>query len=197
MLQSLPGMVTVALVTSCLGSLMAQPPADQRELYEIRIYQIFDYEKQEAMEAFLRDAYLPALERLGVSRVGVFRNLKDENDHSLFVLIPFANATQFADLGSRLQEDAVYQSAVQAFSGVPLDSPVYTRIESRLLKAFAGIPQMELAAYSRDPSPRIFELRLYESHTDDHARRKIKMFNEGELQLMRDVNMRPFFLGKR
>ena len=170
---------------------------EEREYYELRIYQIYDFEKQQLMESHLRDAYLPALKRLGIERVGVFRNLKDENDHSIFVLIPFENPQQFADLSESLRQDKEYQDAEKAFSDRPLKDPVYQRVVSRFMKSFAGIPQMELADYSKDLSPRIFELRLYESHTDDHARRKIKMFNEaGEIQLMRDVNMAPVFFGE-
>lgn len=175
----------------------AEIPGEGREYYELRIYQIFDFEKQQLMESHLRDAYLPALKRLGIDKVGVFRNLKDDNDHSVFVLIPFENPQQFADLNASLRKDEAFQDAEKAFSNRSLKDPVYQRVVSRFMKSFAGIPEMELADYSKELLPRIFELRLYESHTDDHARRKIKMFNEaGEIQLMRDVNMAPVFFGE-
>ena len=167
-----------------------------REYYELRIYRIFDYEKQEAMLAHLRNAYLPALQRLGIERTGVFTSLRDENDHSVFVVIPFKSVESFSSLRERLNQDEVYRAAEAAFSERDLNDAVYNRIESRLLKSFAGIPEMELADYSRERTERIFELRLYESHTDDHARRKVKMFNEGELQIMRDVKMAPVFFGE-
>ncbi|MDG2102559.1 MAG: NIPSNAP family protein [Pirellulaceae bacterium] len=171
--------------------------AEAREFYELRIYQIFDFEKQQAMEAHLRDAYLPALKRLGIDRVGVFRNLKEENDHSVFVVIPFSDAEQFAGLRDALSQDPVYQKSEATFSDRPIKDPIYQRVESWFLKSFIDIPEMELSEYSQNLTPRIFELRLYESHTDDHARRKIKMFNEGgELQLMRDVEMAPVFFGE-
>ncbi|MDG2012976.1 MAG: NIPSNAP family protein [Pirellulaceae bacterium] len=171
--------------------------AEAREFYELRIYQIFDFEKQQEMEAHLRDAYLPALKRQGIDRVGVFRNLKDENDHSVFMVIPFSDAAQFAGLRDALSQDPVYQKAEAKFSDRPLKDPVYQRVKSWFLKSFVDIPVMELGEYSKNRTPRIFELRLYESHTDDHARRKIQMFNEGgELQLMRDVEMAPVFFGE-
>ena len=185
------------LAVAVNGSLVAQDvSSDIREYYELRIYQIYDYEKQEALEAHLRDAYLPALARLGIDRVGVFTDSKNQNDHSVFMLIPFQSVEQFSGLRDALQADDEYQKAEAAFSDVPLKEPMYSRIESRFLKSFAGMPQLELSEYSKDKTERMFELRLYESHSDDHARRKVKMFNDGEIQVMRDVKMGPVFFGE-
>jgi len=49
---------------------------------------------------------------------------------------------------------------------------------------------------SAEGGERIFELRLYESHTEEHARRKVDMFNDGEIQLMKDVELGPVFFGE-
>ncbi len=189
-------MTLIGLACLCPSIINAQD-GKVREFYEVRIYKIFDYEKQEAMEAHLRDAYLPALNRAGIDRVGVFRAMK-ENDHSVFMLIPFTSASQFTNLNDTLNADAEYAAAEAAFSDQPLKDPVFTAKESWFLKSFAGIPEMELQDYSRNKTPdRIYELRLYQSHTADHARRKIKMFNEaGELDLMRDLKMAPVFFGE-
>ena len=188
--------VFAVLIASCVGvNLVAQET--EREFYELRIYRIFDFEKQELLEAYLRDTYIPALNRLGIDRVGVFTDMKNDNSHNVFMLIPFSNAEQFANLRDQLNTDADYVAAEAEFSKRDLKDPVYDRIESRFLKSFAGIPKMELADYSKNKTERIFELRLYQSHTDDHAKRKVHMFNEGgELQLMRDVKMAPVFFGE-
>ncbi|MGI9518921.1 MAG: NIPSNAP family protein [Pirellulaceae bacterium] len=174
----------------------AQDATAPREFYEVRVYQVFDYEKQAALHEFLRSAYLPALERLGIDRVGVFSNMKDENDHSVFMLIPFRDVQQFTTLREQLQQDAEFAEAEAAFGDRAVDDPVFTRIESRFMRAFASMPVMELADYSTNKTDRIFELRLYESHTSDHARRKVQMFDAGETQLMRDVGMGPVFFGE-
>lgn len=168
----------------------------RREYYEVRIYQIFDYEKQVLMQDYLRDIYLPALNRAGIDRVGVFTDMKDENSHSVFMVIPFQSPQQFADLRDTLNQDPVYVKGEKSFSSGAAEDPVFSRVESRFLKSFADMPVMELPDYSVNRTARIFELRLYESPADDHARRKVKMFNEGELQLMRDVNLAPVFFGE-
>ena len=57
------------------------------EFYEIRIYRVFDFEKQERLEAWMQNSLLPALGRLGISNVGVFRS-QDPNDHCLLYTSP-------------------------------------------------------------------------------------------------------------
>ena len=167
-----------------------------QEYYELRIYKIYDYDKQRAAEAYLKDALLPALGRIGLDRIGVFTNKDDPNDHSLYVLIPFPTIDKFSGLNKTLAEDKEYQTAAAEYFTRELKDPVYDRIESRFLKAFAGMPVIELPAVSVEKKPRIFELRLYQSHTEDHARRKVKMFNDGEIQIMRDTQLAPVFYGE-
>lgn len=44
--------------------------------------------------------------------------------------------------------------------------------------------------------PRIFELRIYERHNHERARRKIEMFDRGEIDIFRDVDRTPVFFGE-
>ncbi len=169
--------------------------ADQ-EYYELRIYKIFDYEKQQIAENYLKTALIPALNRMGVDRVGVFSNLADENDHSLFMLIPFSSIDQFTNMNQTLAKDADYKAKAASYFKRNKKTAVYQRIESRFMKAFEGIPVLEIPKYSTEKKDRLFELRLYESPTEDHARRKVKMFNEGEIDIMRDVKLAPIFFGE-
>jgi hypothetical protein len=167
-----------------------------QEYYELRIYKIFDYDKQQAAEAHLENALLPALNRLGIDRVGVFTNKGDENDHSIFTLIAYPTIEKFTGLNKALAADEQYQADAASYFARELKDPVYSRIESRFMKAFAGMPVMEIPEVSIEKQERLFELRLYESHTEDHARRKVKMFNDGEIQIMRDTQLGPVFFGE-
>ena len=172
------------------------PVVADQEYYELRIYKIYDYEKQLLAESYLQNALVPALNRMGVDRVGVFTNQGDENDHSIFVLIPFATVDKFTSMNEQLSADEAYQTAAADFFTRELKDPIYARIESRFMKAFAGMPVIEIPAVSAEKQERMFELRIYQSHTDDHARRKVKMFNEGEIQIMRDTKLGPVFFGE-
>ena len=64
------------------------------------------------------------------------------------------------------------------------------------MQAFAGMPRLELPAYCREKKPRIFEVRTYESHSELKALKKVVMFNEGEIDLMREVGLGPIFYGQ-
>ena len=184
-----------ALLFCSLDTAIAEDP--KLQYYEIRIYKIYDFEKQQIADDYLRDALLPALNRQKIDNVGAFHNLKDENDHSIYVVIPFASLESFSSYNKKLATDTKYQEAGKKYLDRKKGDGIFDRIESRLLKAFVSIPQMELADFCKEKADgRMFELRLYESHTEEHARRKIKMFDSGETQLMRDVEMGPVFFGE-
>ena len=180
--------------TAAVQPVLQNPPA--QEYYELRIYRIFDFEKQKIAEKHFQEALLPALHRQGIDRVGVFVNQSDENDHSLFVLIPFSTIDQFTNLNAKLAADQDFQTASVDYFSRELADPIFNRIESRFMKAFSGMPKIELTDHESDNQNRIFELRLYESHTEDHARRKVQMFNDGEIQVMRDTKLGPVFYGE-
>ena len=133
---------------------------------------------------------------MNVDRVGVFTNTGDVNDHSVFVLIPFKNLAAFAEMNTTLETDAAYQDAAKSYFDQPKKDPLYDRIESRFMKAFESMPVIEPPTQTAKKESRIFELRLYQSHTEDHARRKVQMFDTGETQLMRDCEMAPVFFGE-
>jgi len=165
------------------------------EFYEIRIYRVFDFEKQNQLEAWMRDAYLLALGRLGIKNVGVFRNLGDPNDHAQFMVIPFQSLEQFSQLNIKLAADKEFTEASKGWFDQDMKDPAYARVDSWFTQAFDSIPKMEVPAFTANPE-RIYELRLYESHNMDSARRKVAMFDDGETQLMRDVKLGPVFFGR-
>ena len=74
--------------------------------------------------------------------------------------------------------------------------PAYVRIVSRLMKASTGTTVLELPAETKAKKPRMFELRVYESHNEEKAALKVDMFNSGELQVMRDTKLGPVFFGE-
>jgi hypothetical protein len=71
--------------------------------------------------------------------------------------------------------------------------PVYTRIESSLLAAIEGMPKLEKPDAGK---PRLLNLRIYESHNERAARKKIEMFNKGEIAIFRRVGLTPVFFGE-
>jgi hypothetical protein len=70
------------------------------------------------------------------------------------------------------------------------------RVESSLLAAFEGMPKMEVPAATAGNKPRIFELRTYESHSKKANKKKIEMFNKGEIAIFRRTGLQPVFFGE-
>ncbi len=158
----------------------AAAPANQ-QYYEIKIYRIADKIQEGKVDAFLKDAYLPALHRAGIPVVGVFKPVEADTAFGklIYVLIPFKTVDQFMQLPGQLTNDKVYAETGKAFIDAPYNDPPYKRYESIFLKAFMNFPQFNAPKYTNSPSERIYELRSYESATDAKAVKKIEMFNQG------------------
>lgn len=173
-----------------------KPAAAKQEFYELRVYRIESAEKQKIVSNYLEKALLPALERMSLKDVGVFTVKDDPKDFSIYVLITYPRLHVFARVNDRLVADKRYNKAAADYFALGIKDPAYTRIESRLMKAFAGIPTMEKPAQTKTKSQRMFEVRIYESHNEYKARKKVDMFNTGEIQVMRDTKLAPVFFGE-
>ncbi len=174
-----------------------EPPAPPvREYYELRRYHLRRGPNQKRFEDYAREAAIPALNRLGIGPVGVFHVLVGADSPGVYVLIPYRSLEDFATLGTRLAADAEYQRAGAEFINCPATDPVYGRVESSLLVAFEGMPRLEVPALTREKRPRLFELRTYESHSRKANRKKVEMFNVGEIALFRRTGLTPVFFGE-
>lgn len=187
--------ITMAL-TGATQQLNAAEETPMQEYYELRVYRSPDVAKRQTVSDYVEHALLPALTRQGIDRVGVFTRTDDDTDFGLYMLIPFKTLAAFSELNPKLAADTAYaEAAADYFATAMADAP-YTRIDSKFMKAFAGMPVIEQPEYSVKKEPRLFELRTYESHNADKARLKVAMFNDGEIDIMRDVKLAPLFYGE-
>ncbi|MFH1303219.1 MAG: NIPSNAP family protein [Planctomycetota bacterium] len=191
--QFLAGTVGAAVALGLGQTARSAEPKQNQEYYELRTYRIADADNQKLVSDYLEQALLPALKRQGISRVGVFKEVDGKGDFSLYVLIPFKSLEQFSALNDVLEKDAAYHKSAETFFALPMKSPAYSRIESRLMKAFSGMPVLEVP---EGDGPHLFELRTYESSNQKLARLKVDMFNSGEIDIMRDVKLGPVFFGE-
>jgi NIPSNAP len=91
----------------------------------------------------------------------------------------------------------VVQQAGADYLQVPKTGPAFERIDTWLLRAFRGLPRLEVPAFSRQRLPtRVFEMRDYESYSEAKALSKMAMFDDGEIDLMKDLGMAPVFFGQ-
>jgi len=163
------------------------------QYFELRKYHLLYGSKQRDLHDFLGDVAVPAFNRIEIQPVGVFTVAYGPNSPSVYLLLPHPDLTSVESARHRLAEDQTYVSSGEDFLKRPLSDPSYVRYESSLMKAFEGMPMLETPL---DSDGRIFELRVYESHTDEAALRKIEMFNNGEIPIFREVGLHPVFFAE-
>jgi len=163
------------------------------EYYELRVYTLKTAAQQKLVEDYFKNAAIPALNKLGSKNVGVFTEQQPEGQTKLFVIIPYKSAEDFITVTDKLANDTTYQQAGAAYLKAPATEPAYQRIQSSFLKAFAGMPKLQVPANKQ----RIFELRRYESASEAAGKMKIKMFNDiGEIAIFKRVGLTPVFFGE-
>lgn len=184
------------LSTAGLNVPAAESGDGGREFYELRIYRLKSGAKTDSLDSFLESAAIPAFNRLGIKPVGVFTERESKEAPALYVLIPYPSLASFSEAVAKLLVDPELQKAGATYLQTPADNPGFDRIESWLMLAFAGMPKIELPAYSRDRKPRMFELRIYPSYSEVKALKKVEMFNSGEMDVMRETGLAPVFYGQ-
>ncbi len=186
----------LATLSPRTGAAAAEAKSAEREYYEWRAYRSKAGADHALLDGYLEKAAIPALNRIGSKPIGVFTEIEPKEDPAVFVLIPHASLDAFAASAGKLNADAAYLKDGAEYLQTAKQNPAFVRIDSWLLRAFAGIPKIEQPAYSRERRPRIFEARTYESHSEVKAQKKVDMFNDGEIDIMRDVGLGPIFYGQ-
>ncbi len=168
--------------------------APKHEFYQLKVYHLADNSQKERLETYLQQAYLPALHRAGISKVGVFKPA--EGDSLVYVLIPFKSADQFLSLSETLGKDKQYASSAQSYTDAEYNSPVYKRFDSILMESFDGMPSLVAPKLTSAPAERIYELRNYEAATEKLHENKIRQFNNGELDIFKRLGFNTVFCGQ-
>jgi hypothetical protein len=190
-------LVVLAIVPFSARSFGAAPA--KQEYYEIRIYHISQKAQEDRVDSYLKDVYLPALHRAGISKIGVFKPVEADTAFGklVYVFITFKTIDQFMQLPGILGNDKVFIETGRSFTDAPYSDPPYNRVESILLKAFINMPQFIAPIYTTAPGERIYELRSYESTTEAKAVKKIEMFNQGgEMKLFESLGFNALFFGE-
>jgi hypothetical protein len=176
----------------------ANPP--KREFYDIKIYTVKSKEQEMRVEQYLKDAYMPALHRMGIKTIGVFKPVATDTaayGKLIYVLTPIKNLNQLLELPKKLSEDAAYLSAGKDYIDADYKNPPYVRFETIVLQAFPDAPMLILPKLNGAKSDRIYELRSYEGHTEKIHQNKVKMFNAGgEVALFQRLGFNAVFYGQ-
>ncbi|MEK9608214.1 MAG: NIPSNAP family containing protein, partial [Flavobacteriaceae bacterium] len=163
----------------------------QQEIYELKVYELFQSSSIKNFNAYFEDHYIPALSDKGIQNIGVFSEVSEDLPRKIYVFVPYANMEEYQKVTSDLSSDAELQQASSVLN--PVDKPMFNRYQTSLYIAFDGMPKM----IKPDNKNRFYELRTYESHSEDAYRRKVNMFNEGELDLFAELDFGSVFFGDK
>ncbi|MCL2104348.1 MAG: NIPSNAP family protein [Kiritimatiellaeota bacterium] len=193
-------MKKVAVVMAGLVAGSAFGADTPREWIELKEYKCSSAEVRDKLVAVFDAALIPALNRQGAKKVGVFWTDKETNDGkddfgtSVFVVAAFADAAACLTEERALLADAAFMGAAAALFEAPMKEPLYDSCSSAVLQTFATCPTVEQVAKS---DSRLFQLRIYNSYTPERNAKKIAMFESGgEIAIFRTCGMPPVFFGE-
>ncbi len=181
--------MTVSATTSVVA---ADPKPKMGEFYELRAYSL-KAGKQPLLDRYLGKAFIPALKRYGIGPVGAFVEDGMKDQRTQYVLIVHPSAESGTSLSARLAADKDHLKAAKDYLNASSSDPVYSRVESSLLVPIEGMTRLVKPDTSK---PRLLNLRIYESHNERAAKKKIEMFNTAELAIFRRVGLTPVFFGE-
>ena len=164
---------------------------EARDFYELSEYTFSSHEQIGAFHTYMETAAIPAYNRLEIQPIGVFET--QQMSSSIWVLMRHTTLRSFNRATKKLFRDEQYLKDGAAFLDADPKNPAFTRVNTSLLKAFDGLRTLETPVKN---DGRIVELRRYMSATVKKARKKIDMFNSGEVGIMQRAGMGPILFGE-
>jgi len=167
-----------------------------KEFYQLKTYTLKNGDQEKMVDAYLENAYIPALKRMGIEHVGVFK-VRSNNftlSDKIYVLVPFKTLAEFDKLDAMLAIDKAYLDSGADYINATHDKKPYERISSVLMRAFPDMPVMRPSSVDGERKDRVYELRSYEGPTEAMYHRKVDMFNEGgEVELFENLGFNAVF----
>lgn len=200
-IESVTGIGLLFFLCFQINMLLADAPEEQ-QYYQLKIYHYNSPDQRALLEDFLKKAYLPALHRNGITRVGVFypalevTQEEEVQDSLIYVLIPYATLDQFAQVEEILLQDNQFKEKGKEYLDAAFDNPPYSRLESILMHAFSTKPTIAVPDLKAPATKRIYELRSYEAATEKLHLNKVRMFNSGETAIFDRLGFNPVFYAR-
>jgi hypothetical protein len=179
--------------TCFLSGLYVQ--AATRYYYQLKIYHLKTRAQETRMDAYLENAYLPALHRAGVKNVGVFKPIaQDSLDRKIYVFVPYTTWDKLENTDQKILNDQQYLDAGKDYIDAAYNNSPYARIETIILRAFPGAPEPSEPNLTAKKADRVYELRSYEGATEKLHASKFRMFNVGdEMSIFKKYNFNAVF----
>jgi NIPSNAP len=167
----------------------------QNDIYELRVYKSKTADQMESTDKYLEDAYIPAMHRLGIKQIGVFKPVANDTAElkKVIVIVQYISLDVWQRTKSNLLNDPVYTAAAKPFLDADTAHLPFSRVESSIMEAFPDAPKLIPTTLKSNPDA-IYELRSYESPTEELHRTKVNMFNAGgEVTLFKRLDFQAVF----
>src|SRR4030042_2431879 len=185
--------VTGLAATNVASSSQSGSGTAQRQFFEWRQFHLRTGTARNLVGDFLKNVGIPALNRIGIKPVGVFNPVYGPSKPTLHVLLVHDSLDSVLNTSARMMEDKEVREKGAAFINATLSDPAFVRFESSLMAAFSHMPRIEVPTLKE----RIFELRIYESHSVKAGKKKVEMFNEGgEIAIFKKTGLNPVLFGE-
>jgi hypothetical protein len=184
------------LAASALIGSKSQAAAVSNTFLELKTWRLHNSAENQAarLADYLEHGLMPAVERAEGKLIGAFSNVIGQGGPYYVTLTQYQSLAAMQDTLTKLAADEAYLRELQKLSAGP--GTPFMRVESSLLRSFNGLPVPVVPDSAEKRSPRIFELRTYESPSFPALARKIGMFNHGEMQIFQRLGLRPVFFGE-
>ncbi len=163
-----------------------------KQLFEFREYQLRFRTDAADLDNYLKNGLIPALNKLGVQQIGVFKETSRTEPARIYAIIPYPSWQEYQSIQEKLNLDQDFIKNSSAYTSILPDKAPFSRISSSFLMAFDRLPKI----IAPEAGPRIFELRTYEGHNEDAVKRKVSMFNKEEIDLFYKVGLKPIYFGE-
>ena len=162
----------------------------QTQVYELRVYEMEFFRSAALLHTYFEEALIPALNRQGAAHVGVFEEVGESLPKKIYVLIPHRDIISFQNSDRNLFDDEEYLKAANPYLTADQMAVPFTRITSSLIHSTKEFPELVVPENAG-----IYELRIYESHTEGALKSKLRMF-EDEFSIFAEAGLPMVFYGK-
>ena len=185
----------IILLTAFTRQISAAPSAKDTRYFQLKVYHYTNSQQESLIDNYLQSRFIPSLHASGISNIGVFKAIANDTaaDKKMYVFIPFSSLKQWEKYSLK-SADNKSADVSDEYLNAAYDKPVYTRIENIFLKAFELMPKLTPSKLTASKSERVYELRSYESASENLYRNKVKMFNQGgEIDIFSRLGFNPVF----
>ena len=174
----------------CFALLSVLSANSQNQVYELRVYEIEFFRSADLLHTYFEKALIPALNRQGVKNVGVFEEVGESLPKKIYLLVPHRDITNFQNSESNLFDDEEYIKTANSYLNTDQATIPFKRINNSLIHSTKEFPELIVPNNAG-----IYELRIYESHSEGALKSKLRMF-EDEFTIFADAGLPMVFYGK-